>query len=63
MAIDYGLIDSVVAGALPEPKPAAAETRAAPPVDAMATLREAEAAREDLRPAAPGPARARAPGS
>jgi hypothetical protein len=55
-ALDYGLIDAVVSGELPEPKPQpaeAAEPPAAPrPVERPAAA--AEAARE--RPAAPGAA-------
>jgi ATP-dependent Clp protease, protease subunit len=46
-ALDYGLIDSIVAGELPEPKPAPVETREAPAViDIAARQPEAEAARE-----------------
>jgi ATP-dependent Clp protease protease subunit len=47
-ALEYGLIDAVVAGALPEPKPAAVETKEpAPPVmETTAAPGEAEAARE-----------------
>jgi ATP-dependent Clp protease, protease subunit len=46
-ALEYGLIDAVVAGELPEPKPMAAETREAPPaVLTPAAPAEAEAARE-----------------
>ena len=47
-ALDYGLIDSVVAGELPEPKPLAVEMKEPPPpmVDEPAPSVEAEAARE-----------------
>jgi ATP-dependent Clp protease protease subunit len=47
-ALDYGLIDSVVAGELPEPKPLAAELKEAPPplMEVPAPSVEAEAARE-----------------
>jgi ATP-dependent Clp protease, protease subunit len=46
-ARDYGLIDLIVAGELPEPKPALAETREPPPVvQAPQAVPEAEAARE-----------------
>jgi ATP-dependent Clp protease protease subunit len=49
-ALDYGLIDSVVAGELPEPKPVPLEMREPPTVvDIAARQPEAEAARE--RPA------------
>jgi ATP-dependent Clp protease protease subunit len=47
-ALEYGLIDAVVAGELPEAKPAAVDTKdTAPPViETTATPGEAEAARE-----------------
>jgi ATP-dependent Clp protease, protease subunit len=47
-SLEYGLIDAIVAGELPEPKPAAGETReTAPPVmETTAPSDEAEAARE-----------------
>jgi len=47
-ALDYGLIDSVVAGELPEPKPVAVEIKEAPPplMEVPAPSVEAEAARE-----------------
>jgi ATP-dependent Clp protease protease subunit len=47
-ALDYGLIDSVVAGELPEPKPAANEMKEAPlhVVETRTAPGEAEAARE-----------------
>ena len=47
-ALDYGLIDAVVAGELPEPKPLPAEAREATPqlVDAPAPVAEVEAAHE-----------------
>src|SRR3954468_23486317 len=48
-ALDYGLIDAVVAGELPEPKPAAVEMREPPaPIDIATRLPESEAARERL---------------
>jgi ATP-dependent Clp protease protease subunit len=46
-ALDYGLIDAIVAGELPEPKP----------VDANATARDAA----EVPPGAPGPPPARSP--
>src|SRR5437660_594746 len=46
-ALDYGLIDSIVAGELPEPKPAPVDTREAPAmIDIARRQPEAEAARE-----------------
>jgi ATP-dependent protease ClpP protease subunit len=47
-ALDYGLIDQIVAGELPEPKPVAGEQKDAPPqmVEAPPRPAEAEAARE-----------------
>jgi ATP-dependent Clp protease protease subunit len=47
-ALEYGLIDAVVAGELPEPKPVAAEPKDAQPtlVGAVAPTPQAEAARE-----------------
>jgi ATP-dependent Clp protease protease subunit len=46
-ALEYGLIDSVVAGELPEPKPVPMDTKDATPAALDApTVREAEAARE-----------------
>src|SRR5262245_44712093 len=46
-ALDYGLIDAVVAGELPEPKPAPVELREATPVIEIAAPKaEPEAARE-----------------
>jgi ATP-dependent Clp protease protease subunit len=56
-ALEYGLIDAVLAGELPEPKPLAMETRDAPVVETMRPLPQAEAARE-----APEPDRAGGPG-
>jgi ATP-dependent Clp protease protease subunit len=53
-ALDYGLIDAVVAGELPEPKPVAMETRDVTVMDTVTPLDQAEAAREIL-PAGPGP--------
>jgi len=52
-ALEYGLIDAVVAGELPEPKPMMADTREAPPVVATTEApAAAEAAKE--RPGASG---------
>jgi len=52
-ALEYGLIDAVVAGELPEPKPMMADTREAPPVVATTEApAAAEAAKE--RPDASG---------
>jgi ATP-dependent Clp protease protease subunit len=47
-ALDYGLIDSVVAGELPAPKPMPADLKETPPpmMEATATAVEVEAARE-----------------
>jgi ATP-dependent Clp protease, protease subunit len=45
-ARDYGLIDAVVAGELPEPKPVAAETREAPIAEPPMEAPAAEAAHE-----------------
>jgi ATP-dependent Clp protease protease subunit len=46
-ALEYGLIDAVVAGELPEPKPMMADTREAPPVVATTEApAAAEAAKE-----------------
>jgi ATP-dependent Clp protease, protease subunit len=46
-AYEYGLIDKVVAGELPEPKPAPLEIKdPSPPIALVETPREAEAARE-----------------
>jgi ATP-dependent Clp protease protease subunit len=46
-ALDYGLIDSIVAGELPEPKPVAAEaTKDAAPLPQTVAAQAAEAARE-----------------
>jgi ATP-dependent Clp protease, protease subunit len=46
-AYEYGLIDKIVAGELPEPKPAPVELKdTAPPIAVVETPREAEAARE-----------------
>src|SRR5438046_2444609 len=47
-ALDYGLIDAVVAGELPEPKPATVETKELPVLRTVAPAQEAEAARENL---------------
>src|SRR5438132_9638186 len=48
-ALEYGLIDSIVAGELPEPKPVAAEAKdmAAAPAAAAAPLAEAAIERTD----------------
>src|SRR5204863_3376755 len=52
-ALDYGLIDAIVAGELPEPKPVAADVVESPRlVPTTARQPEAEAARE--RTATPG---------
>jgi ATP-dependent Clp protease protease subunit len=45
-ALEYGLIDAVVAGELPLPKPTSAETRDAPLIEIVPAPAEAEAARE-----------------
>jgi ATP-dependent Clp protease protease subunit len=46
-ALDYGLIDLVVAGELPEPKPSALDVKdTTPPISIVERTREAEAARE-----------------
>jgi ATP-dependent Clp protease protease subunit len=46
-ALEYGLIDAVVAGELPEPKPQPVETKNAPPtVQPLEAPRQEEAARE-----------------
>jgi Clp protease len=45
-ALEYGLIDAVVAGELPEPKPAPVDAKEAPPAALEAPAHEAEAARE-----------------
>jgi ATP-dependent Clp protease protease subunit len=46
-ALEYGLIDAVVAGELPEPKPQLVETKDAPPaVQPLEAPRQEEAARE-----------------
>jgi Clp protease len=49
-ALDYGLIDAVLAGELPEPKPVAIETRDATTVATVRPLQQAEAARETPEP-------------
>src|ERR687888_514980 len=49
-AVEYGLIDKVVVGELPEPKPAAVEIKdTSPPIAIVETPRETEAARERSR--------------
>jgi hypothetical protein len=49
-ALEYGLIDAVVAGELPEPKPQPVDAKdAAPPLQPLESPRQQEAARE--RPA------------
>jgi ATP-dependent Clp protease protease subunit len=45
-ALEYGLIDAVVAGELPEPKPQPVETNHAPPAVQPLEARKEEAARE-----------------
>ena len=45
-ALEYGLIDAVVAGELPEPKPQPVETNDAPPAVQPLEARKEEAARE-----------------
>jgi ATP-dependent Clp protease, protease subunit len=47
-ALEYGLIDAVVAGELPQPKPASVEARDAPLLEVVPRRQEAEAAREEL---------------
>ena len=49
-ALEYGLIDAVLAGELPEPKPVAVESRDAPAVETVRPLQQAEAARETPEP-------------
>src|SRR5437773_189347 len=51
-ALEYGLVDGVVAGELPEPKPVAIETKEAPGVESRMEPRIAEAARERVIPEA-----------
>jgi len=45
-ALEYGLIDAVLAGELPAPKPVAIETRETPAEETERPLQPAEAARE-----------------
>ena len=52
-ALEYGLIDALVAGELPEPKPQPVETNDAPPAVQPLDARKEEAARE--RPVTQGP--------
>jgi ATP-dependent Clp protease, protease subunit len=47
-ALEYGLIDSVVAGELPQPKPVIIEARDGPLLEVVPRRQEAEAAREEL---------------
>src|SRR4051812_9857574 len=47
-ALEYGLIDAVVAGELPEPKPQSAEPRDVTPVNTIPVATQAEAASETL---------------
>jgi ATP-dependent Clp protease protease subunit len=54
-ALDYGLIDAVVAGELPEPKPVANESRDVPAGETGTPLEQAEAAREELPHGSDGP--------
>src|SRR6266567_4046031 len=61
-ALDYGLIDTVVAGELPAPKPAAVETRDAPMPEIPAEPKIAEAAREQPITEAGGAGKAGRPG-
>jgi ATP-dependent Clp protease protease subunit len=49
-ALEYGLIDAVLAGELPEPKPVAVESRDATAVATVRPLPQAEAARETPEP-------------
>jgi hypothetical protein len=57
-ALEYGLIDAVLAGELPAPKPVAIETRETPAEETESPLEQAEAARET-----PEPDRADGPGA
>ena len=56
-ALEYGLIDAVLAGALPEPKPVALATRDSAGMETTPPLQQDEAARET-----PAPDRAGRPG-
>jgi len=49
-ALEYGLIDAVLAGELPAPKPIAIETRETPSEEMESPLQQAEAARETPEP-------------
>ena len=61
-ALEYGLIDAVVAGELPEPKPQLVDARdTAPPLQPLDASRQEEAARERGPAREPGPT-AREPG-
>ena len=66
-ALDYGLIDAVLAGELPEPKPVALVARDAAGVETAGPLPQAEAARETPQPprqsGAGGPGEAGGPGA
>jgi ATP-dependent Clp protease protease subunit len=62
-ALEYGLIDAVLAGELPEPKPVAADNRDTAGVETAGPLPQAEAARETPEPLQSGrPGEAGAPG-
>jgi ATP-dependent Clp protease, protease subunit len=55
-ALEYGLIDAVVAGELPEPKPQLVDARdTAPPLQPLDASRQEEAARERGPAREPGP--------
>jgi len=55
-ALEYGLIDAVVAGELPEPKPHLVDAKdTAPPLQPIEASRQEEAARERVPAREPGP--------
>jgi len=55
-ALEYGLIDAVVAGELPEPKPQLVDAKdTAPPIHPIEAPRQEEAARERVPAREPGP--------
>jgi ATP-dependent Clp protease, protease subunit len=55
-ALEYGLIDAVVAGELPEPKPQLVDAKdTAPPLQPLEAPRQEEAARERVPAREPGP--------
>jgi ATP-dependent Clp protease protease subunit len=55
-ALEYGLIDAVVAGELPEPKPQLVDAKdSAPPIQPIEAARQEEAARERGPAREPGP--------